>query len=139
MAYVDSKMARLREAPVARENAHASGNETESSAEAGPGVVVMHRQPAGLGKLQEIDLGPDAILQNIARTEEATRRLQHGHTTEHQGKNPPSKPRLGKDGKPMRRRNRRTSDDVKRDQLVEQVLKESKCKVDAEGLIFTWS
>ena len=38
------------------------------------------------------------------------------------------KPILGKDGKPLmrRRRNRRGSDDVKRDMLVEDVLKESK-------------
>ena len=34
--------------------------------------------------------------------------------------------RLGKDGKPWRPRNRRGSDDIKRDQLVEQFLHENR-------------
>ena len=36
--------------------------------------------------------------------------------------------RLGKDGKPWRPRNRRGSDDIKRDQLVEQFLHENRCE-----------
>lgn len=36
------------------------------------------------------------------------------------------KPRLGKDGKPWRSRNRRGSDDIKRDQLVEAFLHENR-------------
>ncbi len=36
------------------------------------------------------------------------------------------KPKLGKDGKPWRGRKRRTSDDIKRDKLVEEVLRESR-------------
>jgi len=84
------------------------------------------RQPAGLGKLQEIDLGPDVSLRNIAMTEAATRRLQ--------GVAPPPKNeevsktvgKLGRDGKPRRKRWRRNSDDVKRDEIVEAVMRESR-------------
>lgn len=36
------------------------------------------------------------------------------------------KVRLGKNGKPRRTRRRRNSDDMKRDKLVEEVLRESK-------------
>ncbi len=126
IAYVDSKIARLREGALAAEQSDALRNKTQSSLEAAPGTAPLNRQPAGLGKLQEIDLGPDAMLQNIARTEAATRRLKDGQVVESDGANAPQKVRLGRDGKPMRRRNRRNSDDVKRDRLVEEVLKESR-------------
>ncbi|CRK26975.1 hypothetical protein BN1708_000760 [Verticillium longisporum] len=39
------------------------------------------------------------------------------------------KPRLGRDGKPLRQRNRRTSDDVARDKMVEDFLRENRLDV----------
>ena len=82
-----------------------------------------NRQPAALGKLLEIDLGPDATLNNIARTEAAKRRLEGGEVEPEEGA---QKPRLRKDGKPWRGRRRRNSQDLKRDKLVEEVLRESR-------------
>jgi hypothetical protein len=129
MAYVDSKMARMREEP----DANAYGNEyddregDQGSWEAERGNYgPRNRPPAGLGKLLEIDLGPDSTLRNIARTEAATRRLGGSLESETEGREQNKKVRLGRDGKPRRRRNRRTSDDIKRDKLVEEVLRESK-------------
>lgn len=79
------------------------------------------REPAALGKLHEIDLGQEAKLHNIARTEEATKRM-HGDDVEPQIKCPSS-------DLPSRYRKRRTSEDIERDRLVEEVLRESKLDV----------
>lgn len=84
------------------------------------------RQPASIGKLHEIDLGPDSKRQNIARTEAATRKL--AGTVEPAQNDTEDTSRLGKDGKPSRDKKRRNSDDIKRDQLVEEVLRESRRK-----------
>jgi hypothetical protein len=91
------------------------------------------RQPAALGKLLEIDLGNEARDRNVARTEQARRRLD-GETvdTEDDGESgngtggKAKKVRLGRDGKPWRGRKRRTSEDIRRDQLVEEVLRENR-------------
>lgn len=89
------------------------------------------RQPAGLGKLMEIDLGPEAARRNVERTEEATRRLQNGGALEDEQQQSGGKGRRG--------RKRRTSEDIKRDKLVEEILKESRrklltfCVVASEG------
>ncbi|KAI9823583.1 MAG: hypothetical protein M1832_002364 [Thelocarpon impressellum] len=85
------------------------------------------RQPASLGKLHEIDLGPSSTLSNIARTEAARRRLDNGEPAEQQQP-------LGRNGKPWRGRRRRTSEDVRRDQLVEEVLRESRLEIYNEPL-----
>jgi hypothetical protein len=85
------------------------------------------RQPAGVGKLLEIDLGPDTTLENIARTEAAKRRLETGGS-ETVAMKPARKPRLGRDGKPWRLRKGRNEEDIKRDELVEAVMRESKRK-----------
>ncbi|KAF3484249.1 uncharacterized protein GIQ15_03573 [Arthroderma uncinatum] len=92
------------------------------------------RQPATLGKLHEIDLGPDSKLQNIARTEAATRNLVKGDSATPEGDDDTfNKTRLDKDGKPIRSsRRRRNSEDVMRDRLVEEVLRESKLDVYEE-------
>ena len=73
------------------------------------------RVAAGQGKLQEVDLGPDTA----SRTHEDWKRLE--------GEAPASKIRLGRDGKPRRGPKRRNSDDIRRDQMVEAVLREAKC------------
>lgn len=75
------------------------------------------------GHLLEIDLGDDVRDRNVARTERIT---QGGHEDVPQGRRA-KKPRLGRDGKPWRPRNRRGSDALKRDQLVEEVLRETRC------------
>ena len=92
------------------------------------------------GRLLEIDLGDEARARNIAMTERARRRLQGQIDEEEQeGKGRPRKVRLGRDGRPMRSRNRRGSDDIKRDQLVEQFLSENRreCFVFAVRMVLT--
>ncbi|KAH0536910.1 hypothetical protein FGG08_006248 [Glutinoglossum americanum] len=126
MAYIDSEMARRCE-----------GNSTTPQPEAGNvasfvtrdqvnavAVPPLQRQPAALGKLHEIDLGPDSTRTNIERT---VKMLENGEKLEEiptQGK-----VRLGKDGKPWRGRKRRTSEDIQRDKLVEEVLRESRLEI----------
>ncbi|KAL8731728.1 MAG: hypothetical protein Q9181_004196 [Wetmoreana brouardii] len=91
-----------------------------------PADLARHRQPAALGKLHEIDLGQDATLRNIARTEAAKRRLETG---EPEPEETTGRVRLRKDGKPWRSRRRRLSADIKRDQLVEEIMKESRLEI----------
>lgn len=74
----------------------------------------------------EIDLGNEARERNVAMTERAQQ--GDGAADETMGRRA-KKPRLGRDGKPWRPRNRRGSDAIKRDQLVEQVLHESRLDV----------
>jgi hypothetical protein len=75
-----------------------------------------------VNRIQEIDLGPDARARNIAATEAAQRKLQ-GLEPEQDER----KPKLRRDGKPWRRK-QRNSEDAKRDKLVEDILHETKCK-----------
>lgn len=124
MAYIDSELAKRRQG---QDKALSSVNGCGPDGLAGPGMADLgiQRQPAALGKLHEIDLGPDATLRNIARTEAAKRRLEGGEEEIEEGT---GKVRLRRDGKPWRGRRRRNSEDVKRDQLVEQVLRETRCE-----------
>ncbi|KAI1368592.1 hypothetical protein F5Y08DRAFT_335484 [Xylaria arbuscula] len=84
------------------------------------------------GKLFEVDLGDEVRSRNEAMTDRARRKLQglavedDDTSAEHQRR---KKVRLGKDGKPWRPRNRRNSDDVKRDQFVEEILRENRLDV----------
>ena len=73
------------------------------------------RVAAGQGKLQEVDLGPEAA----SRTHKDWKQLE--------GEAPASRIRLGRDGKPRRGPKRRNSNDIRRDQMVEAVLREAKC------------
>lgn len=75
---------------------------------------------ATLGKLQEIDLGAESTRKNVQRTEEAKRRLEAGESPREPEPEDPKKKRRGK--------RRRNSQDIERDKLVEEVLKESRCK-----------
>ncbi|KAK7740032.1 hypothetical protein SLS62_011148 [Diatrype stigma] len=92
------------------------------------------RHTALQGKLLEVDLGDEVRSRNAAMTERARRRLL-GEAVEdddnaRSGRNGrPGKVRLGRDGKPWRPRNRRGSDDVKRDQIVEAILHENSLDV----------
>lgn len=88
----------------------------------------LERQPASLGRLHEIDLGEEAKLRNIARTEAATRKLTDD---EPWGLGEPQANRPGTEEKEKawRNRKRRNSADIERDRLVEEVLRESKLDV----------
>ncbi|KAL3457728.1 hepatocellular carcinoma-associated antigen 59-domain-containing protein [Aspergillus heterothallicus] len=79
------------------------------------------REPAALGKLHEIDLGQEAKLRNIARTEEATRKM-----TGYDGDRVST---YRSPDKSSRYRKRQTSEDIARDRLVEEVLRESRLEV----------
>lgn len=89
------------------------------------GKPTSQRQPAGVGKIHEIDLGRDASVRNRERTELAIRRAR-GEQVPLDKPAVVKKPRLGRNGKPRRGPKPRNSEDVKRDQLVEQVLHESR-------------
>lgn len=126
MAYVDSELAKR----------HHSGSDLSIYTANGQGLsssgalpdAGLHRQPAALGKLHEIDLGPDATLRNIARTKAAQRKLE-GTEPEPEIDQAAGKVFLRRDGKPWGHRRRRNSDDVKRDKLVEEVMRESRLDI----------
>ena len=126
MAYIDSELAKRRQGQDLKTSSSAYGAKRSTTPGGSANDVVLNRQPAALGKLHEIDLGPDATLKNIAMTEAARRKLEVGSDDEDPGT---GKVRLRKDGKPWRGRRRRNSEDVKRDRLVEQVMKESRRKL----------
>lgn len=124
MAYIDCELAkRDRQNQITSTLAHNGHELSENGALLDAGI---HRQPAALGKLHEIDLGPDATLRNIARTEAAQRKLE-GIEPEIDEKT--GKVRLRRDGKPYGWRKRRNSNDVKRDKLVEEVMRETKLEI----------
>ena len=124
MAYIDSELAKRQGRNDSTSNSNGQGNRGLSV----NGALIdagLNRQPAALGRLHEFDLGPDSTLRNIARTEAAKKRLQGGDTEldEERGKVP-----LKRNGKPWRGRRRRNSDDIKRDKLVEEVMRETRRK-----------
>jgi len=124
MAYIDSELAkRDRQNHIISTLSHNGQELSQNGALLDAGV---QRQPAALGKLHEIDLGPDATMRNIARTEAAQRMLE-GIEPEVDEKT--GKVRLRRDGKPYGWRKRRNSNDVKRDKLVEEVMRESKLDI----------
>ncbi|KAK0612936.1 hypothetical protein B0T17DRAFT_498707, partial [Bombardia bombarda] len=117
-------------------NAAHMGSSSSSALRADPTLaaagVPVESQRVLQGRLLEIDLGEEARARNIAMTERARRRLE-GHSLDDDddegGDNSngehPRKVRLGRDGKPWRPRNQRNSDDIMRDQLVEEFLSEN--------------
>ena len=132
MAYIDSELAKRRsESQVQAQNTTSSTLTSMDIRQVAEGdkkrEKELQRQPATLGKLQEIDLGDEARDRNVAQTERARRRLD-GEEVEEEGEKRIQKVRLGPDGKPWRGRKRRGSDDVKRDKLVEDVLRENRRK-----------
>lgn len=126
MAYVESELAKRHHGHEKPAYTSSSQELDDESVDNFPADLAKHRQPAALGKLHEIDLGVDATLRNIARTEAAKKRLEGG---EAEVEGVTGKVRLRRDGKPWRGRRKRNSDDVKRDKLVEEVMKESRRKL----------
>ncbi|KAF2625050.1 hypothetical protein BU25DRAFT_460537 [Macroventuria anomochaeta] len=96
---------------------------TAASSAVDDGTEHSSRVAAGQGKLEEVDLGSDAL-----RTHKDWRR------SEGDAPAPAPKVRLGRDGKPYRGRKRRNSDDIRRDQMVEAVLREAKLEFFDEAL-----
>ncbi|EKD19289.1 uncharacterized protein L3040_009271 [Drepanopeziza brunnea f. sp. 'multigermtubi'] len=147
MAYIDSELAKRRAAEGALAQPLESALSTRSGApmgDVGDGggmrekgkLPETQRQPASIGKLQEIDLGDEARDRNIKRTTNAQRRL-NGEIVEEEeanegGKKKKKKVRLNRDGSVWVPRKRRGSDDIKRDQLVEAVLRENKLEIYEE-------
>ncbi|KAI9850333.1 MAG: hypothetical protein M1838_005838 [Thelocarpon superellum] len=142
IAFIDAELAKRRRGDLSQSSASAVPDEADASHRDGMNAPPnpspsgtrdhLQRQPASLGKLHEIDLGPNATLSNIARTEAARRRMEgqmmEGEEDEEE-KAGKRKIRIGKDGKPYRpkrRQARRTSEDMRRDRLVEEVLRESR-------------
>lgn len=129
MTYIESEMARRhRHSPAAETTSDEIATKENDNQDRE--LRLPQRQPATLGKLHEIDLGPDAKLRNIERTVAATKSLVSGDSLTASDKDSGgTKPRLDKNGKPWRQRKRRNSEDIRRDQLVEEVLRESKRKL----------
>lgn len=115
MEYIETELAKRQNRKLAEQNAGraAGSDQTQTAADT---QQLPLREPATLGKLHEVDLGQEAKLQNIARTQEATARLA--------GKRSPSPEKRPVDSRGRHRR--RTSADIERDRLVEEVLRESK-------------
>ncbi|KAJ5894448.1 hypothetical protein N7495_006139 [Penicillium taxi] len=122
IAYIDSEMAKRDHRNPHPETAETNHSIIESRGESS----VPEREPASLGKLHEINLGQEIKLQNIARTEAATRRLVGDDDSTGIPSQPPSGPA---DRQRWYNRKRRTSADIERDRLVEEVLRESKLDV----------
>ena len=122
MAYIDTELARRSFQDQLPPAAHP--NDQALSANGALLNTDLNRNPATLGKLHEIDLGPNATLLNIARTEAAISGSGSQNTLPAQK---PLRPRIGRNGKPYipRPRNRRNSTDTARDKIVEEVLRET--------------
>ncbi|OKL55640.1 hypothetical protein UA08_09107 [Talaromyces atroroseus] len=129
MEYIESELAKRQnrtqahdERPTADRHGKLDGDHSFTNA-------FSKREPATLGKLHEIDLGQEAKLQNIARTEAATRRMAgnpSGATDDELQS--PGQLEAGKNSKTWRSRPR-NREDIERDRLVEEVLRESKLDV----------
>ncbi|KAE8365265.1 hepatocellular carcinoma-associated antigen 59-domain-containing protein [Aspergillus caelatus] len=128
MAYIETEMAKRHQHTVPTDDS--DGPLVGESGAAPSPTDHPQREPASLGKLHEIDLGQETKLQNIARTEAATRKLARDDEYEHLKHDGPlfTAAPMGKDERLWRRQKRRTSEDVERDRLVEEVLRESKRK-----------
>jgi hypothetical protein len=126
MAYIDSELAKRRISEGAQPSAVAGSispsieRATLNSNKTGE----VNRQPAALGKILEVDLGDEVRSKNVARTN----RLLNGEEVEDSVQQKPAKVRLGRDGKPWRGRKRRGSDDIARDKIVEDLLRENRRK-----------
>ncbi|KAJ5783447.1 Hepatocellular carcinoma-associated antigen 59 [Penicillium psychrosexuale] len=129
MAFIDSEMAK-RYQPESKAD-HSGSNQSTQEEVAGGLSLPGHqtREPASLGKLHEIDLGQEATLRNIARTEAATRQMTENGGLPASVDTASETGRPGPDGKSWRNRKQRTDADIARDRLVEEVLRESKLEI----------
>ncbi|KAJ6086024.1 hypothetical protein N7486_010305 [Penicillium sp. IBT 16267x] len=127
MAFIDSEMAkRSQRSPLPDNSRPYESAETQNASE--PSLHELQRAPASLGKLHEIDLGQETTMQNIARTEAARRRMAGDEDSSTPGESEPHAGRSGSE-KPWRNRKRRTSADIERDRLVDEVMRESRLDI----------
>lgn len=134
MAYIDSELAKRHQVSTAtadikdtksfHEGSYLAGQDTsqrdEEAIDSSRLTDEKQRQPATLGKIQEISL--DAL------DETDTSKSKPKMTMV-------KKIRLGPDGKPWRTRKRRASDDIKRDSIVDQVLRENRSMFPPSSLV----
>ncbi|KAK3336510.1 hypothetical protein B0T19DRAFT_41105 [Cercophora scortea] len=143
--YIESELARRKrlaaENRTGYDDQHPGGTAAKAAAGPGPSTftgasasgVPAESQRVLHGKLLEIDLGDETRERNVTLTERARRRLL-GHSVDDpneddDGNSRAGKVRVGPDGKPWRPKNRRGSDDIKRDQLVEEFLSENRLDI----------
>lgn len=130
--YIESELARRHAADkAAQESSESQQHPSSSIAAPGSGTdPTKHgERPTMQGRLQEVDLGDEVRMRNAAMTEQARRRLAgEAVMDDEEGGGARKRPRVGKDGKPWRGRKRRASDDVKRDQMVEALMRENRRK-----------
>ncbi|CUS07831.1 unnamed protein product [Tuber aestivum] len=147
MAYIESEMSKRRGERSGDGSGGGGGSTGARSGGGGGGIggrtgqeggrsaywtpVVPEGRGATLGKLHEVDLGEETKKHNIARTQEATRRLQGGEEIEDDPSTTPNASTASNipGRKKMKNRRRRNSQDVQRDKLVEEVLKESRLEM----------
>ncbi|KAJ4551148.1 hypothetical protein HRR93_003670 [Exophiala dermatitidis] len=149
VAFIDAELARRRNRTVSPSNdAQQQNTEKDSEVETPPDKphtestiqsasatsnVPTLSHPATVRQLTEVDLGDSAHEINLARIQAALERAKSGQPPipEEAAAPKPRKPRIGRDGKPMkpRPRKRRNSEDLARDALVEQVLHEHKLDI----------
>ncbi|KAI9658879.1 MAG: hypothetical protein M1829_006620 [Trizodia sp. TS-e1964] len=130
MAYIDTELEKRRQANLSGAKPSSSSPFSPTTAASGVDstLSLLQRQPAVQGKLQEIDLGPGATARNVARTAAAaTGKTGGGEVLDANGQKLPGQ--AARDGKPWRGRVRRTSQDILRDRLVEEVLRESRIDI----------
>ncbi|KIW15952.1 hypothetical protein PV08_06002 [Exophiala spinifera] len=147
IAYIDSELAKRRNLagpsfngpqPQPHEDTRPT-SVTTSGISATTNTIPLTGRPSAR-QLAEVDLGSSAHDRNLARTQAALERAKLGlPPVEDEPKPPkPRKPRLGRDGKPYRPRprKRRNSEDLARDALVEQLMRENKLDLyDATELL----
>ncbi|KAI1279187.1 P-loop containing nucleoside triphosphate hydrolase protein [Xylaria sp. FL0933] len=128
--YIEAELAKRHYMASEPQRSHSSNQpggsaaHNESTADKGE-----EKHTALTGKLFEVDLGDEVRSRNKAMTDRATRKLQGLEVEDEESAERRKRVRLGKDGKPWRPRNRRNSDDIKRDQLVEEILRENRLDV----------
>ncbi|KAF2232380.1 hypothetical protein EV356DRAFT_505341 [Viridothelium virens] len=124
-SYVDSKIAEIRGCAASSETGKSISIQDLPRHVPLPGNGQVQKPATEFEALQEVDLGPESMLQNIARTEAARRRLATGDSLDSEPESS-KKVKLGRDGKPRKNRNRRDSVDMKRDEMVEQLMRETR-------------
>ncbi|KAI8624648.1 hypothetical protein F5Y19DRAFT_480392 [Xylariaceae sp. FL1651] len=128
--YIEAELAK-RHSIVSNAIKHQSSSQLSGSAASTEtsGGKLEEKHTALTGKLFEVDLGEEVRNRNELMTDRARRKLQGLAVDDEEQSGRPKKVRLGKDGKPWRPRNRRDSDAIKRDQLVEEILRENRLDV----------
>lgn len=124
--YIESRLS-SRATAQHGEPEHAQDNtatETIARTDANAAESKAPKQPVMHGKLMEVDIPTSATPVSSRPGETSPRRAVAQAPGQADGAT--KKQRLGPDGRPWRSRKRRGSDDIKRDQLVEEFLHENR-------------